>query len=78
MFLRYMITKRLTLGNTINDGKTSIERAINNGKTWIYKIVLMTLTTMILIFVSILIYTSFYFSYIPTVLHEVGLFIYSN
>ena len=59
--------------STIKNVKVSLESAINNGKIWIYQIILMTLTAAILMYASIFMYASFYFSFIPVVGHEAPL-----
>ena len=58
----------------MNIGKKNLEYAIGNGKTWIYKIILITLTASILLYTSVFMYASFYFAFIPVVAHEVLVF----
>ena len=56
---------------TISSGKSKLKNTIDSGREWIYKFVIVTLTTSVLIFTSVFMYGSFYFAFIPVVEHEV-------
>ena len=69
---RYTIDKYSQTEDTIKTGKSNFEVLFTSSKTWLYKLILVSLTAFILLYASIFMYITFYFAFIPVVAHEVN------